>query len=79
MCYSATLIGRKICGGGLRLTKNQLTMALREKGGLNFFNASIQRINKYGDLLTSIKAEACNFTKSNTRPWVFFMFLKLCK
>ena len=22
---------------------------------------------------------ACNFTKSNTPPWVFFTFLKLCK
>ena len=22
---------------------------------------------------------ACNFTKSNTPPWVFFTFFKLCK
>ena len=25
------------------------------------------------------KAEACNFTKGNTPPWVFFTFLKLYK
>ena len=26
-----------------------------------------------------LKAKACNFTKINTPPWVFFMFLKLYK
>ena len=26
-----------------------------------------------------IKAEACNFTKSDTPPWAFFTFFKLCK
>ena len=25
------------------------------------------------------EAEACNFTKSNTPPWLFFMFFKLYK
>ena len=28
-------------------------------------------------LLVKLQAEACNFTKSNTPPWVFFTFLKL--
>ena len=26
-------------------------------------------------LLAKLQAEACNFTKSNTPPWVFFTFL----
>ena len=26
-----------------------------------------------------VAAKACNFTKSNTPPWVFFTFFKLCK
>ena len=30
-------------------------------------------------LLVKLKAKACNFTKINTPPWVFFMFLKLYK
>ena len=29
--------------------------------------------------VTFSQAEVCNFTKSNTPPWVFFTFLKLCK
>ena len=28
-------------------------------------------------LLVKLQAEACNFTKSNTPPWVFFTFFKL--
>ena len=28
---------------------------------------------------SKITAESCKFTKSNTPPWVFFTFLKLCK
>ena len=28
-------------------------------------------------LLVKFQAEACNFTKSNTRPWAFFRFFKL--
>ena len=28
-------------------------------------------------LLVKLQAKACNFTKSNTLPWVFFTFLKL--
>ena len=37
--------------------------------------------NTYGGvlLLVNLLALACNFTKSNTPPWVFFMFLKLYK
>ena len=27
-------------------------------------------------LLVKLQAKACNFTKSNTPPWVFFTFLK---
>ena len=30
-------------------------------------------------LLVKLQASACNFTKSNTPPWVFFTFLKLYK
>ena len=30
-------------------------------------------------ILVKLQAEACNFTKINTPPWVFFMFFKLCK
>ena len=30
-------------------------------------------------LLVKLQASARNFTKSNTPPWVFFMFLKLYK
>ena len=29
--------------------------------------------------LVKLQAEVCNFTKSDTPPWVFFMFFKLCK
>ena len=37
--------------------------------------------NTHGEglLLVKLKALACNFTKSNTLPWLFFMFLKLHK
>ena len=30
-------------------------------------------------LLERLTSKACNFTKINTPPWVFFAFLKLCK
>ena len=30
-------------------------------------------------LLVKLQVEACNFTKSNAPPWVFFMFFKLHK
>ena len=30
-------------------------------------------------LLVKLQASACNFTKSNTPPWVFFTFFKLYK
>ena len=30
-------------------------------------------------LLVKLQAEACNFTKSETPPWIFFTFLKLYK
>ena len=35
----------------------------------------------HGEVLLSVKLQAlaCNFTESNTLPWVFFTFLKLCK
>ena len=29
-------------------------------------------------LLVKLQASACNFTKNNTPPWVFFTFFKLC-
>ena len=37
--------------------------------------------NTHGGLLLLVKlqAEACNFTKSNIPPWVFFTFLKLIR
>ena len=35
----------------------------------------------YGEvlLLVKLRALACNFTKNNNLPWVFFTFLKLYK
>ena len=36
--------------------------------------------NTHGGVLLLVKLQAflaCNFTKSNTPPWVFFTFLKL--
>ena len=30
-------------------------------------------------LLVKLQVKACNFTKSNTSSWVFFIFFKLCK
>ena len=30
-------------------------------------------------LLVKLQASACNSTKSNTPPWVFFTFFKLCR
>ena len=33
----------------------------------------------HGGVLFLVKPEACNFTKSNTPPWMFFTFLKLYK
>ena len=30
-------------------------------------------------LLVKMQAKACNFTRSNTPPWAFFVFLKLYK
>ena len=37
--------------------------------------------NTHGGVLILVKlqAEACNFTKINTPPWVFFTFLNLYK
>ena len=37
--------------------------------------------NTHGRVLILVKfqAETCNFTKSNTPPWVFFTFFKLYK
>ena len=37
--------------------------------------------NTHGGVLILVKlqASACNFTKSNTPPWVFFRFFKLYK
>ena len=30
-------------------------------------------------ILVKLQASACNFTKINTLPWVFFTCFKLCK
>ena len=37
--------------------------------------------NTHGGVLFLVKyqGEACNFTKTNAPPWVFFSFFKLCK
>ena len=37
--------------------------------------------NTHGEVLLSVKLQtkACNLTKSNTSPWVFFKFFKLYK
>ena len=31
------------------------------------------------DVLLDLQGEACNFTKSNAPPWMFFTFFKLYK
>ena len=40
-----------------------------------------KRENTHGGalLLVKLQTKACNFTKSNTTSWMFFMFLKLYK
>ena len=43
----------------------------------NFKN--LKNIHGRALLLLKFQAEACNFTKNNTRPWIFFRFLKLYK
>ena len=35
--------------------------------------------NTHGGVLLLVQAEACNFTQSNTPPWMFFTFFKLYK
>ena len=35
--------------------------------------------NIHGVVLLLVKLQACNFTKSQNPPWVFYTFLKLCK
>ena len=35
--------------------------------------------NIHGGVLLLVQAEACNFTNSNTPPWMFFTFFKLYK
>ena len=35
--------------------------------------------NTHGGVLLLVQAEVCNFTKSNTPPWMFFTFFKLYK
>ena len=47
---------------------------------LNYFQAQLKKLKKkHGGLLLLVKLQvsACNLTKSNTPPWVFFRFLKL--
>ena len=46
----------------------------------HFYNLKTVK-NTYGGVLLLIKllASACNFTKSNTPPWLFFTFFKLYK
>ena len=43
------------------------------------FSTSIYYLETFCEAVFRIKASACNFTESNTLPWVFFTFLKLCK
>ena len=40
---------------------------------------NVKNIHGGVSLLVKLEASACNFTKCNTPPWVFFTFLKLCK
>ena len=35
--------------------------------------------NTHGGVFSKVAGLACNFTKSNILPWVFFTFFKLCK
>ena len=40
---------------------------------------SVRKTHRGVLLLIKLQTSACNFTKSNTPPWVFFAFLKLYK
>ena len=50
---------------------------------LNFFDmwcfARFDTFVQFKKREVKLQASACNFTKSNTPPWVFFTFLKLSK
>ena len=35
--------------------------------------------NTHGGVILLVKFQVCNYTKSITPPWVFFMFVKLQK
>ena len=39
----------------------------------------VQKREKHPRRSVNLQAEACNFTKINTPPWVFFTFFKLHK
>ena len=49
---------------------------MRSAIGYHLYNLKNMK-NSHGGVL--ILASACNFTKVNTPPWVFFTFLKLYK
>ena len=56
-------------------------LALSKKA-ICYYLYSLKNVkNTYGGvlILVQLQAEACNFTKINFPPWVFFMFFKLCK
>ena len=45
----------------------------------HFKNLAANVFDHFGTLcIKGLKAEACNFTKSNTPPWVFFTFYINC-
>ena len=62
-------------------------LVVREKSAWCVFTDCIWCFARFGTFLKYVKKpmeacyfyETCNFTKSNTPPWVFFTYFKLCK
>ena len=53
-----------------------------ERCAIWYYSYNLKNVkNTHGGVLILVKlqASACNFTKINTPPWVFFTFLKLYK
>ena len=65
----------------LKISKQKLPMIFLKWYFWYFWNTFENVKNTHGGvlLLVKLQASACNFTKINTLPWVFFMFFKLYK
>ena len=59
--------------------KSRNTHSISKKKKLCSLKKNTKNAHEREILLVKLHAEACNFTKSITPPWVFFMFFKLYK